>query len=703
MHWQLIGESSFWLFKYLDNVWPITQMILGIGLIIFVHELGHFLAAKACGVKCEKFYIGFDAFDLNLGVFTIPRRLFYFNWGETEYGIGILPLGGYVRMLGQHDNPAEAEAERERAQKDGQLNPRSYMAKSVPQRMLIISAGVIMNIIFGIIFATIAFYNGVQYQPPSAGSVIAGSPAWENNLSDLEISKVNGISTNDRYYSFMHLIEATVIGGADSDVNLEFERSADSSQTETLSIKPKSGMSSNKTLDIPRLGVNPMFSLRLGSDEYTIQSNGVAKNSNLKPKDRVTHFNGEELASGSELLQKIRSHWNEEVELTVVRGEDEEKGIEGTTEKVKISPNPMRHLGLVLKYGEISGIQKNSPADLGSETGEKLQIGDRILALDGKPIHPTLFSYDLRRIAKKSGVAKLTILRKGDGDKDGKEMDISLKPRIAINVVEQSSTAPLAIEELGIVMPLANVVDRVVEGSPADGKFQPGDEIISFEETIQDEDQKKEFGGGLKPKSRIIKTAWPYLIKKIQNSGTRDSTFSFKVKRGKEEVSINDLKTTELESYFCDTRGFSLLFEQQKYVSPNLTDAFKTGVNQTFYDANKVLRFLTGLVTGKIPITTIGGLPSITMAATSEAKQGLPRLLLFLTLLSANLAVINFLPIPILDGGHMVFLAWEGITGRPPNEKVQEGLSIAGALLILALMVFSFGLDFFRIFTMFSG
>ena len=79
----------------------------GLGFVIFVHELGHFLVAKACGVKCEKFYLGFDVGGLKLASL---------QWGETEYGIGILPLGGYVKMLGQDDNPAAAaEAQRARA------------------------------------------------------------------------------------------------------------------------------------------------------------------------------------------------------------------------------------------------------------------------------------------------------------------------------------------------------------------------------------------------------------------------------------------------------------------------------------------------------------------------------------------------------------------------------------------------------------
>ena len=87
-----------------------------------MHELGHFLVAKACGVKCEKFYIGFDV-PIRLGPIQLPRALFRRQVGETEYGIGIVPLGGYVKMLGQDDNPANAakEAERIRVAREAEL------------------------------------------------------------------------------------------------------------------------------------------------------------------------------------------------------------------------------------------------------------------------------------------------------------------------------------------------------------------------------------------------------------------------------------------------------------------------------------------------------------------------------------------------------------------------------------------------------
>ncbi len=125
-------ETSAWL--------AILEVAVGLGLVIFVHELGHFAVAKLCGVKCEKFYLGFD-----IGGW----KLLKFRRGETEYGIGILPLGGYVKMLGQEDNPARLRAEIDRAKlppdKDGQppvsaeelesarralYDPRSYLRRA---------------------------------------------------------------------------------------------------------------------------------------------------------------------------------------------------------------------------------------------------------------------------------------------------------------------------------------------------------------------------------------------------------------------------------------------------------------------------------------------------------------------------------------------------------------------------------------------
>ena len=123
MDWCLIAvgwtDPSMWI--------AALEVAIGLGFVIFVHELGHFAVAKMCGVKVDKFFIGFDIGGL---------KLCSFRWGETLYGIGILPLGGYVKMLGQEDNPAQLRKEMERArrQETGErFEPRRLKPPAAPR------------------------------------------------------------------------------------------------------------------------------------------------------------------------------------------------------------------------------------------------------------------------------------------------------------------------------------------------------------------------------------------------------------------------------------------------------------------------------------------------------------------------------------------------------------------------------------------
>ena len=108
----------------LNSVLNIAKVALGLGFVIFIHELGHFLLAKWNGVKVEKFSIGFGP------------TLFGWRRGETEYVLAALPLGGFVKMLGEGPDEQESKS----------TDPRAYPNKSVSARMAIISAGVIMNL-----------------------------------------------------------------------------------------------------------------------------------------------------------------------------------------------------------------------------------------------------------------------------------------------------------------------------------------------------------------------------------------------------------------------------------------------------------------------------------------------------------------------------------------------------------------------------
>jgi regulator of sigma E protease len=222
VYFDLIAQGSAWI--DLSTVWSIARVVLGLGFVIFVHELGHFLVAKMCGVKCEKFYVGFDFFDIKIGdIVLLPRALLKWQWGETEYGIGVIPLGGYVKMLGQEDNPSSMEAENLRDAGDvdaglrggpidrEQLDPRSFRAKSVLQRMAIISAGVVFNLIFAVIFAAIAFKSGVNYSPAIAGTPIPGGPAWEANMDGATIVRIGEKRFDEGYAPFIDVAQEVLM------------------------------------------------------------------------------------------------------------------------------------------------------------------------------------------------------------------------------------------------------------------------------------------------------------------------------------------------------------------------------------------------------------------------------------------------------------------------------------------------------------
>jgi regulator of sigma E protease len=127
------------------------QLLLGLSILVILHELGHFLAARAFGIKVEKFYLFFDAWGV---------KLFSFKVGDTEYGVGWLPLGGYVKISGMIDESMDTEQMALPAQ------PWEFRAKPAWQRLIVMLGGIIVNIIVGIIiFWFITFKYGEDYTP----------------------------------------------------------------------------------------------------------------------------------------------------------------------------------------------------------------------------------------------------------------------------------------------------------------------------------------------------------------------------------------------------------------------------------------------------------------------------------------------------------------------------------------------------------
>lgn len=128
-----------------------AQLILGLSILVVLHELGHFLAARAFGIRVEKFYLFFDAFGI---------KLFKVKVGDTEYGIGWLPLGGYVKISGMIDESMDKEAMKQPPQ------PWEFRSKPAWQRLIVMLGGVTVNAILGVVlFAFVLLQYNRQYLP----------------------------------------------------------------------------------------------------------------------------------------------------------------------------------------------------------------------------------------------------------------------------------------------------------------------------------------------------------------------------------------------------------------------------------------------------------------------------------------------------------------------------------------------------------
>lgn len=694
------------------NTWlAILEASVALGLVIFVHEFGHFAVAKLCGVKVEKFYLGFD-----IGGLKLAR----FRWGETDYGIGILPLGGYVKMLGQEDNPARLREEIERArqkadaQGDSSLadhpqagddgaseaevaeakrvlfDPRSYLAKSVPQRMAIISAGVIMNVIFALVVAVIAFRVGVRQITCTVGQLIPGEGAWRAGLEvGDEVLEVGGQPVR----TFREMLEGITLGDVQNGVAMKVKRPGVKQPLEfTVKTEQIGGR--------PAIGITSSSELKLIKDrDYPPTLPGsVASDSQpaFEAGDKIVKVDDQPVESYAQLHRYLASHSDKPLRVTVERSEmDAAHGdLASRQVAIHVARNPMRQFGLIMEMGGISAIQDGSPA---AKAG--IQPGDVLRTIDGQPTGDPITLPD--RLRGKANQAVTLGIQRGSGPK-------IVEIRLTLRSTDQYTVpavpnSPVAVPELGIAYKVLGTVRAVEPDSlAAEAGIQLGDVIREAKILPPDKDTLEELREkynqlDLEQREETVTldeehANWPFLLYAIQTS-LPGTTVEFRCLRGDEKV-VALVEPVESTDWFNPNRGW--LFEPRTFIqiAGSLGEAVRRGARETGNAALVVYRTLHKIGNGDVSPRNLGGPIAIFRFAQHEAAQGMGNLLLFLTLLSANLAVLNFLPIPLLDGGHIVLLLWEGIRGKPADERVQEVLTYIGLAIILGLMVFVLGLDF---------
>jgi regulator of sigma E protease len=308
-------------------------------------------------------------------------------------------------------------------------------------------------------------------------------------------------------------------------------------------------------------------------------------------------------------------------------------------------------------------------------------------AVDGEPVGDPL-SLD-ERLRKRAGrPTRLTL------DRSGETITVELEPRPVTWIEEPRwPSSPVAVSAVGVAIGVDALVAAVdADGPAARAGMEPGDRVVRARfidpARAETEQRGEDHGLELSPKS----PSWPYVVSVLQQApaGTRLLLTVEAADGGRREVEIEPV--ADRERHVVD-RG--LIFEPIYTLvrAGSFLGALRRGAGKAVEDLSMVYRFLHKLTSNQISPRLLGGPIEIAKQAGKSAEEGFSRLLLFLTMLSANLAVVNFLPIPVLDGGHMVFLLYEWIRGKPPSENVVGVLSYLGLALILTLMMFVFGLD----------
>ncbi|WP_131536868.1 RIP metalloprotease RseP [Pedobacter nototheniae] len=267
------------------------QLLLGLSLLVILHELGHFLAARAFGIKVEKFYLFFDAWGF---------KLFSFKKGDVEYGVGWLPLGGYVKIAGMIDESMDTEQMAQPAQ------PWEFRSKPAWQRLIVMLGGIIVNVIVGIIiFWMLTFKYGKTFTPNSAvvNGIQVGKVASDIGLKNGDkILAINGI----KVIKFDEIKSSKVLMGGTTLTVFRGDK--------TLEIKiPDNFLDQLK--DGKALFVEP----RLKNIVDTVIKGSPAEKAGLKIGDKITEVDGVPVIYQDEVKPVLAKKKGKSASLSIVR------------------------------------------------------------------------------------------------------------------------------------------------------------------------------------------------------------------------------------------------------------------------------------------------------------------------------------------------------------------------------------------------
>lgn len=540
----------------------LVYFIVMVGVLVLVHELGHFVWAKAFGVRVLKLSLGFGP------------RVAGFSRSGTEYVISAIPLGGYVRLLGE--NP------RDRVRPEELKS--SFSGQSLFRKFVIVVGGPAMNLVFPIVLYFLVYLGDSKLSPATIGVVYPGRPAAGK----------------------------------------------------------------------------------------------------LLPGDQVESVDGDPVATFYELTRRIEESAGKPLKLSVVRhGEKRDEVLTPVASDKELPLERAERVGIIgiKPYHPVAVIGVTS--DTSPAAAARMRAFDVVVAASGTPIRRYI---DLEHVlaGNRGSMVPITYLRPAPvpGALGGLvELDV-YEPRLAVLTPEVGEGT--GAERSGIE--LADLyVSHVTSGSPEHrAGLLPGDRLVALD-------------------GRPIELFATFIE-------------DLRAGRGKEHELTFRRNGQELHTRYRLQHMSGVTEHGQKYDRyvvgirnwvPSRTDppvdnpspilyAAREAFSATADMAELTIFSIVRLLQGRLSVKSIGGPLTIFEVAGTAAREGALNYLTLMAFISINLGLINLLPIPLLDGGHLLFVLYEAVVRRPVSTRIREYAHVAGLVVLVAIMILAFKNDIER-------
>lgn len=539
-----------------------VSFVVLVGVLIFVHEAGHFVFAKIFGVKVLKFSLGFGP-----PIARIKR-------GDTEYVIAVLPLGGYVRMLGESPDDKRSKADEGRAFED----------QALWKRIIIVLAGPTMNLVFPLLLYFVVFLGDVRQTPAVIGTVFPGRPADGHVEPGDTIVAIDGHEVHTFYELGLYIEPA-----AGRELEFTIQRGEEEITTRITPALTNETLPLELSEDIGRIGITPFAALAVIG---VLSPSSPAAAAHLRTFDRIVAAGGRPVETFRDLAAVLEPNRGSMIPITYLRPTRTAGPIAGLLDMdlyephvATLTPEPGPGSGLVRAGLESSDLYVANVRAGSPEHRAGILPGDRIVSLDGQPVRLwAQLDEDLRRAG-------------------AREHELTLRR---------------------------------------------GDQILTRRLSIERDPASIEYGEALAVYTPAIHHWAPTTVPDaVPNPSIVRYAMREAVHRTREMVELT-------------------------FVS------------------------IVRLVEGRLTTRTIGGPIAIAEFAGEAASQGPLDFLQLMAFISVNLGLLNLLPIPVLDGGQLLFLLFEAVARRQVSDKVRIAARVVGLVLIFGLAIVAFKNDIER-------